>query len=391
MYPSMYDKITGIFVQEQIKALIHSSINIRVISPIPYVIFPINYLSPKWHAYSEIPEQVFYEGVDVYYPMYLVFPKALFLASSGKRMFAGIKNFVSKIYQEFPFDLIHAHVALPDGYAAMLLSKLYQKPFIVTIHGQDLQQTIFRNRKCKVNIKQTIDSSKKTILVSRKLEQIAQKELNIDKSKLTVIPNGISLDKICLDKRSMNGKYAKKTIILSVANLTREKGIDLGIKAVTTLLKRHPNLLYIIVGEGPEKPKLIKLVKWLGVERNVKFLGKQSHEKVMEYMSLCDIFLLPSWNEAFGIVYIEAMAHGKPVIGVRGQGIDGIIVNRKNGMLVEPHSVDDIVDTVDFLISYKEEAIKMGERARKLVLENYTWEKNAQKTIEVYKEVLGGE
>ena len=82
------------------------------------------------------------------------------------------------------------------------------------------------------------------------------------------------------------------------------------------------------------------------------------------------------------------MAHGKPVIGVKDQGIDGSCYPQKAGMLVKPKDVDSLVEAIDYLLSHPEEAKAMGERARKMVLKNYTWEKNAEKTIKVSEDVL---
>jgi len=82
------------------------------------------------------------------------------------------------------------------------------------------------------------------------------------------------------------------------------------------------------------------------------------------------------------------MAHGKPVIGCQGEGIEDFVEHGKTGLLVKPRDVDSLVGALNFLLSHPDEAKAMGERARKLALENYTWEKNAEKTIEVYKEAL---
>lgn len=108
----------------------------------------------------------------------------------------------------------------------------------------------------------------------------------------------------------------------------------------------------------------------------------------MRLMRSCDIFILPSWNEAFGVVYLEAMANGKPVIACQGEGIDGIIKDKETGILVKPKDVDSLVKAMDYLLGNPDEARAIGTRARKLVLENYSWEKNAEKTIKVYQEVL---
>ena len=99
---------------------------------------------------------------------------------------------------------------------------------------------------------------------------------------------------------------------------------------------------------------------------------------------------MPSWQETFGLVYLEAMAHGKPVVAVQGQGVDGIVTHGETGILVKPRDIDTLVEALDFLLSHPEEAKAIGERSRNMVLKNYTWEKNAKRTIEVYHEVLNG-
>jgi teichuronic acid biosynthesis glycosyltransferase TuaC len=108
----------------------------------------------------------------------------------------------------------------------------------------------------------------------------------------------------------------------------------------------------------------------------------------MKYISKADIFSLPSLNEAFGVVYIEAMACGKPLIGCKGEGIEDFVENLKTCMLVKPKDVDSIAEAKDYLLSNPDKAREMGEKAQKLVLENYTWGKNAEKTIKVYEDVL---
>ena len=387
MYPSTFNNVFGIFVHEQTKALIKKGLDIKVISPVPWTPFPVNIINDKWKRYSRIPEYKIWEGVSVCYPRHITFPKALFFESSGERLYKGIKTLVKKIYKDFKFDLIHAHVALPDGYASMKLSKEYNVPFVVTIHGQDLQQTIFKNRRCKENILNVVHLANKIILVSYKLKKIIKKCYDYKNKKFMVIPNGVDIDYI-LNSRIKKYNDEKNTIILSVSNLVKIKGIDLNLKAFRMLIEKYPNLRYLIIGDGPEKKNLEMLSKELEIIEKVEFLGRLSHKDVLKYMSDADIFSLPSWNEAFGVVYIEAMAHGKTVIGCRGEGIEDFVVDGETGLLVIPKDVDSLTQAMDFLLSNPDKAKAIGERARKFVLENYTWEKNAEKTIIVYQEVL---
>ena len=387
MYPSTFNEVGGIFVHQQVQELQRQGCEIKVVSPIPWTPFPIKHFSKKWKKYSEVPVRMTWDGIDVWYSRYLSFPRALFFASSGQRMYRGIKNVVEEIYQEFRFDLIHAHVALPDGYAGVLLAKKYHKPLIVTIHGQDLQHTIYRNTACKQAVSYVLNSASEIICVSRKLQQLSIKRLGI-RDKLIVVPNGIKPQDILSHPVEFTKQQGKCLTLLSVSNLVQTKGIDLNLYALQKICKNYLELRYMVIGGGPEKASLHKLAKELGLEKQVEFLGRQAHNQVMAYMDSCDVFTLPSWNEGFGIVYLEAMANGKPVIGCQGEGIEDFVEHGKTGMLVKPRDVDSLVDALDFLLSHHEEAKDMGEQARKLVLENYAWGKNAEKTIKVYEELF---
>jgi len=387
MYPSTFNEVAGIFVHEQVKALVEKGVKVQVVSPVPWAPFPINRMSQKWKAYSEIPAESVWDGIKVWYPGYLTFPKGWFFASSGRRMHHGIKDVAAKIYQEFPFDLIHAHVALPDGYAGALLGQRFGRPLVVTIHGQDLQHTVDRNTGCQRAVSYVLNSASRTILVSHKLKRLATRYFNL-RDKLVVVPNGIDPQNTASRPGESAAEQKESPTLLSVSNLVRTKGIDLNLHALQKLRAKYPILRYLVIGDGPEEARLRKLTGQLGLEKQVEFLGRQPHHQVMKYMAACDVFTLPSWNEGFGVVYLEAMASGKPVIGCKGEGITDFVEHGKTGMLVRPRDVDSLVEALDFLLSHPEEARAMGERARRLVLENYTWEKNAEKTIEVYKEVL---
>lgn len=84
----------------------------------------------------------------------------------------------------------------------------------------------------------------------------------------------------------------------------------------------------------------------------------------MEYISICDIFSLPSWKEGFRVVYLEVMVHGKPVIACRGEGIDGIIRDKENGLLIKPKDIDNLAEAIDFLLSNLKKSKEIGQRAK---------------------------
>lgn len=382
MYPSSANGVLGIFVHKQVQKLIEEGCKVKVICPVPYVPSFLG-LSDKLKAYIQIPKSAVIDGVEVFYPRYIEFPRGFFLQYSGFFMYLGIKKIIKKIYRNFKFEIIHAHTAIPVGFSAMLLSDNYGCPFVVTIHGQDFQYTINKNDKCRKNVYRVLEKSNSVITVSTKLKNVIKE--NKIREKIAVINNGINPEEYGSIELT---KSEKDYVILSVSSLIKTKGIDLNIRAVSILVKKYPNIKYYIAGDGEEVKNLKKLASDLSLTENVVFLGRLPHVEAIKFMGKCDIFSLPSWQEGFGIVYIEAMNNGVPVIGVKGQGIEDVIIDKENGFLVEPHSVEDLVGTIEYILNNEEEARRIGEEGRKTVLSEYTWRRNAQKTIDIYNSII---
>lgn len=385
MYPSTFNSMSGIFIHQQVKALIEQGCEVKVVSPVPWAAFPINRINHRWKAYSEIPYKVNMDSIEIYYPRYVEFPKGYLFHKSGVLMGLGIKKTIEDIYRNFKFEIIHSNVALPDGYGTMLVNEKYNVPHVVTIHGQDFQNTLNKNEKCRKALFKVLDKVDKIITVSSKLQRLVKDESFY--SKIEVVNNGI--DKTYLHSQCKDKEEKKHPIkILSVSNLIKTKGVDINIKAIAELIAKYPDIEYEIIGEGPEKPSLVNLVNNLGLKENVKFLGKLEHDIVMQHMASCDIFSLPSYSEGFGVVYIEAMSQGKTVIGVKGEGIEDAIIHGHNGFLVQREDVEDLTKTLDFLISNEKKRIEIGEMGKKAVEESFTWDINAKKVISIYDSLI---
>lgn len=391
MYPSTFNSMAGIFVHQQVKTLKKKGVDVKVVSPVPIAPFPLNLISKKWARYREIPYKANIQGVEIFYPRYLEFPKGIMFDKSGFFMSMGIKSLIKKIYKDFKFDLIHSHVAVPDGYAGMILNKEFKAPHVVTIHGQDFQNTINKNIKCKKALFNVLNHVDKIITVSNKLKNVVKHEEFYN--KIEVVNNGIDKDYIDVDKIHKNyieqNRINKKLIkILSVSNLKETKGIHINLKAIAKLKEIYPNILYDIIGEGEYKTNLETLVKELCLEENVSFLGKLEHKEVINSMKQYDIFSLPSYKEGFGMVYIEAMAQGLPVIGVKDEGIEDAIENGVNGFLVERRNVAELVEIMDFIIKNPEKRINIGQCAIETVSNKFTWDVNADKMISIYNKII---
>jgi glycosyltransferase involved in cell wall biosynthesis len=159
--------------------------------------------------------------------------------------------------------------------------------------------------------------------------------------------------------------------IISAGNLVPAKGFDILTEAVVNIVKQGIRVRLTIVGEGPDRPSLEKQIKAVGMNGVIRLTGAIRNDVLRSYYQHFDAFALPSYSETFGIVYLEAMYSGIPVVGVLGQGIDGIIEDRVSGLLVKPKQVSDLEDKLLWLIDHPDDRVKMALAGKQLVEENY--------------------
>ncbi|MEW8994885.1 glycosyltransferase [Clostridium sp.] len=391
MYPNSFNENNGVFIHKQIEAMLEEfpDINVKVVSPVPYTPFLLSLISDKYKGYYNIPKKAIWDGIEVYYPRAIFLPRNIDFKSDGNRIYKGIKKTVKKIYENFKFDIIHAHVALPDGYGAMLLNKSYNKPLFVTIHGQDMNYTVNFSEACRDNVMKVLEASYKSIFVSTKLKNDALKCFKSGKNYV-VIPNGVNEKDILVDEnKQIEEEFKNKRYILTAGNLIQTKGINYAIEAFAKIHKKYEDLVLVIVGQGQERENLEELARDKGIEDKVIFKGKVPHKELMQYMKQCYFFVLPSYKEGFGVVYIEAMAQEKVVIGCKGQGIEDVIEDNIDGLLVNPKDVEDLVAKMEYIINNEGKRDDMALLAKDKVMTKFTWKRSAislkQKYLEACK------
>jgi glycosyltransferase involved in cell wall biosynthesis len=385
MYPNSVSSLGGIFVRQQAVALMQQGIDVRVVAPVPWV---PGFMSGrgKWGGYPEVPFLEHPDGFPVFHPRVFEFPRSMFFEYYPQTYALGIKEVLLQEIRQ-GVDLIHAHVAHPDGAAALKFGRKYHIPVVVTIHGQDFAYTLQRSRICSESVRETLKGASGVILVSEKLKKQYGLETWADSlAKYKVIYNGVDLNDVV--SMSNPAEYSRKRRILTVGFLRPDKGHAMVLQALPELIQEFPELEYHIVGDGSERVALEDLTKDLGLENHVTFLGSLPHHQAMLEMSECDVFILPSWKEAFGIVYLEAMAHGKPIIGTQGEGIAEILDRHEVGKAVPPQDVPAIITALRDLLRHPERAKEMGEQGKNLVTREFTWQYNAQKTLEVYRKAM---
>lgn len=391
MYPNMVSPLGGIFVRQQAVALAGLGAEVSVVAPIPWV---PGFMADrgKWGGYPSVPPQERPDGFSVFHPRVVEFPRSLFFEYYPQTYAWGIREIADDLISR-GVDLIHAHVAHPDGAAALKFGQKYNIPVVVTIHGQDFAYTLNRSRTCAESVKATLKGAAGVILVSEKLKKQYGVETWADQlTKYKVIYNGVNLDDVVQVSETELGtdsnQEPSRHRLLSVGFLRPDKGQAVVLKALPELIREFPDLEYRIVGDGSERQTLEALTLELGLRDHVVFLGSLPHHEAMREMAQCEVFVLPSWKEAFGVVYLEAMAHGKPIVGTRGEGIAEILAQEDVGLAVPPKDVAALTKGIQELLRHPERAKAMGARGKDLVNRKFTWQYNAQKTLEVYREAI---
>jgi len=231
-----------------------------------------------------------------------------------------------------------------------------------------------------------LEASYKCIFVSDKLKNDALKYSKSGRNYV-VIPNGVNEKDILVDKnKQIQKEFKNKKYILTAGNLIKTKGINYIIEAFAKIHGKYEDLVLVIVGQGQERENLKELARIRGVENKVIFKGKIPHKELMQYMNQCYFFVLPSYKEGFGVVYIEAMAQEKVVIGCKGQGIEDVIEDNLDGLLVNPRDVEDLVVKMEYIINNEDKRERMALLAKKKVMTKFTWKRSAISLKEKYLE-----
>ena len=372
-YSSSRNMIHGSFFKEQFKALANSNEKITVAYN---EIWPITMFG-KIHEKRGINFNI-EDGLRTYrYKDYNYFPKSpLMFRSFNRRMDKLYREIVKR---EGKIDIIHAHSAFWGAIAGNFISKKYNIPLVITEHSS-LKYAKYAKESYKKYIFEAYKDADCLISVGNGLKR--EIEEYVDRP-IEVIHNMVDLKLFYIDENSRCNKEFK---FFSCAFLEEGKGFEHLIKAFTQAFKGEKVTLRI-GGDGSLKLSLKKLIEELGMDNQIKLLGALSREEVSKQMRSCDTFVLPSEHETFGVVYIEALACGKPVIGAYNGGAEDII-REDNGIIAKKKNVEDLTKA---LIKIKDNYETYDKyKIREKTIFSYSEKVLVEKLKGVYKKAYEG-
>lgn len=337
LFPSSVRPGAGLFIRERMFR-VGKQLPIIVVSPVPW--FPLQNLIRYWRPNFRPQPALFEEqqGIKVYYPRFFSFP-GWFKQWDGFFMAIGSWALLRKIRADFDFNLIDAHFAYPDGYAATLLGKWFRVPVTITLRGTEVPHANDQGKRKRMLA--ALGSAAKVFAVADSLKKHVV-QLGADGNKIEVIGNGIDTDKFYpIDKLMARDRLKipeTVKVIVSVGALVDRKGFHRVLEIMPGLLEEFPGLVFLIVGgdspEGGIRQRLEAQVTASNLQEHVRFLGALPAEELKTPLSAADVFVLATANEGWANVFLEAMACGLPVVTTDVGGNREVVNSSELGSIV---------------------------------------------------------
>jgi len=326
------------------------------------------------------------------FPCFTTHPRSLntYYNISDKHVLQYVQTYVritQEVVDEFKPNIIHAQHLWVTPFAA-LKSGI---PYVITVHGTDLMGF----KKDKRYHKYALEGAKnaaKIITISRQVHNDTLKIYKLPKAKLVMNPNGFDDDMFRpknISKKDISEKFGLNVIpqklVSFVGKFTEFKGIDVLIKAARKVTDAIPEVVFALAGDGQLMAEMKQLKADLKLE-NVYFLGHQNQEDVADLYSAADISVVPSRIEPFGLVAIEALGCGTPVVATNAGGLPDFI-NNEVGRLIQMEDVDALANAIIEELKNNTKLTK-GKYAREYAVKNYAWKKTLQNVIETYRDAI---
>lgn len=376
LYPSSLSRISGSFVHNQTRFL-SELCQPRVVAPVPW--FPLPGFG-RWSRYRGLPAQETMDGIDVRRPAYLTFPRRLWLGRAWPSYLRALEAAAGAVP-----DVIHAHVAYPDGLACIEYGRRVGRPVVVTVHGHDLKDLAVNRSTWRTWVRDALIGADRVIAVSEDLADRAR-DLGVAEERLRQIPNGVDCE---LFRPATRTPGEGGWRLIYCGRYDPAKGIDELLQALKGLRAEGRDVHLDLVGGGATalKNDFPERAAQLGVGDRVRFIDEVPWRQMPALFGAADIFVLPSHSEGLPLSLLEAFACGLPVVTTRCGGPEEV-VDASMGRLAEPRDVPGLqaalAATIDDYGSYDRGHI------RRVAERRFDYRAVARRIHSVYEEACVG-
>jgi glycosyltransferase involved in cell wall biosynthesis len=390
-FPRPTIPLAGTWALEQAKAL-STAVDLEVACCTPWVPAALAVFAkagpwirvPKMHQWDSVTARYY---KTLYYP---VPPLNTWSFPDPSRQMSlawiSVSGRLLKAIARFQPDLLFCHHTAVSGYFASRLRQMTGLPYIITDHDfHEICRCADLPRR-RAFFEPILRGASRHISVSRRMEMDVRRLFPHVATE--TLHNGINLpsqEKLLVPRPP---ELRDKLVVFSSGMFTERKGLVLLINAFARVAARHPAAVLRIAGDGRFRPALEEAIKGHRLQDRVKLLGLVPHEDMFYEMAWCDLFALVSWDEPFGVVYVEAMSAGKPVIACTDSGIADVVQDGVHGLLVPPKNEEAAVVALQRLLDSQPERRRMGDHAKALACDRLTWTANTRRLLEIFEASL---
>jgi glycosyltransferase involved in cell wall biosynthesis len=382
-YPRAADPVLGVWAHRQALAARDAGADVRVLvlhRPLP----PLATLRARdrgtLRAAVRQARHTQLDGIPVAYVPYLSPPRPWSYGAWGGWAAPVLRRALRRLREEFPYELIHAHYAVPAGDAVRRADP--RTPCVVSVHGGDVLATPQRSGYARRAVQRALGHAR---LVLANSAGTARRAEALGARATTVVHLGTDLPAA----PAVAAPGSRPATLVTVGHLVARKRHADVLHALARLAPAHPDLRYVVVGDGAEREPLRALAARLGIAERVDFTGQLPPAQARERAQQADLFVLPSVDEAFGVAYVEAMAGGVPAIGCTGEdGPEEIAAAGEGLVRVPPRDPAALAAEIERLLSDAAARAALSAQARATVERAFTWERCGAATLAAYARVL---
>ncbi|NWG74426.1 MAG: glycosyltransferase [Rubrivivax sp.] len=383
LFPSSRQPRAGLFIRERMFR-VGRELPICVVAPTPWL--PLQGLVRRFRPgfRKGAPAHEVQEGIEVWFPRFFSVPGVL-KRLDGWAMALGAWPRLRRLKRKGRLDLIDAHFAFPDGYAATLLGRWLDVPVTITLRGTEARHA--RDAALAPLVRKALHRAARVFTVSESLRRVAM-DLGIAPEKVLVVGNGVDLDKFSplpkAEARRCLGLGDDAPVLVTVGALVERKGFHRVIELLPALRERFPGLIYLVVGgaspEGDWTKRLKQQAAALGLTDAVRFLGSIPPEELRVPLSAADVFVLATRNEGWANVLLEAMACGLPVVTTDVGGNAEVVCSPDLGAIVPFDDRVALQSAIDDVLTRGRDAAAMRAYVR-----NNTWDRRVAVLLREFK------
>jgi glycosyltransferase involved in cell wall biosynthesis len=353
----------------------------------------VHVISPRYK--SDWPAEETIEGVHVH-RYFSRFPSALRRMGEVAHCLQAVPG-VSRLLDKIRPDVIHLQYLFFTGYAGMRWAKANDVPVVLTLIGNDVYDPYYIPCEFLSPLNRWMVQQADVLTVtSRFVGDVVAQKFGPLRQVPQLIPYGVDFSSFrtaaAAEKRALRASLAlpaEGPVIVTVQRLHERKGVDVFLRAAAEVLKTAKDATFVVVGDGPERERLVTLARQLRIKERVRFAGRVTHEDgLARYYQAADLFAFHTYHEGFGIVLLESMASGLPVVTTRAGGTLDVVPSTEYGLVVEPGRADEFAAAILQLLAKPGDLEAMGARNRTRVEREFSWELHAERYEAIYGQLL---